>query len=51
MATLKEEHASMNYVKLLKKNTGLGNVSEIRTVMEDHEDWRERARRTCTSTG
>ena len=29
MATLKEEHASMNYVKFLKKNTGLGNVSEI----------------------
>jgi len=42
---------SMNYVKLLKKDTGLDNVSEIRTVMEDRDDWRERARRTCSSTG
>jgi len=36
---------------LLKKDTGLDNVSEIRTVMEDRDDWRERARRTCSSTG
>ena len=28
---------SMNYVKLLKKDTGLDNVSEIRTVMEDRD--------------
>ena len=41
----------MNYVKLLKKVTGLDNVSEIRTVMEDRDDWREMACRTCSSTG
>ena len=31
----------MNYVKLLKKakDTGLDNVSEIRTVMEDRDGW------------
>ena len=32
----------MNYVKLLKKDTGLDNVSEISTDMDDHDDWRER---------
>ena len=32
----------MNYVKLLKKDTGLDNVSKISTDMEDHDDWRER---------
>ena len=37
---------SMNYVKLLKNN-----VSEIRTVMEDRDGWRERTRRTSSSTG
>ena len=42
---------SMNYVKLLKKDTGLDNVSEIRTVMEDRDGWRERTRRTSSSTG
>ena len=42
----------MNYVeKLLKKDTGLNNVSEIRTVMEDRDGWRERTRRTSSSTG
>ena len=30
---------------------GLDNVSEIRTVMEGCDDWRERACRTCSSTG
>ena len=40
----------MKYVKLLKKVTGLDNVSEIRKVMEDRDDWRERARRTCSLT-
>ena len=39
----------MNYVKLLQKDTGLDNVSEIRTVMEDRDD--RIARRTCSSTG
>ena len=43
--------SSMNYVKLLKKDTGLDNVSEIRTVMEDRDGWRERTRRTSSSTG
>ena len=33
---------SKNYVKLLKKDTGLDNVSDIRTVMEDRDDWRKR---------
>ena len=44
MATLRAP--SMNYVKLLKKDTGLDNVSEIRSVMEDRYGWRERTRRT-----
>ena len=34
-----------------RRDTGLDNVSEIRTVMDDRDDWRERARRTCSSTG
>ena len=41
----------MNFAKLLKKDTGLDNVSEIRTVMEDRDDWRERACKSCSSTG
>ena len=36
----------MNYVKLLRKDTGLEEAAEIKTAMMDREGWRDRARRT-----
>ena len=36
----------MNYVKLLRRDTGLEEAAEIKTAMMDREGWRERARRT-----
>jgi len=36
----------MNYVKLLKKDTGLETAAEIKTAMMDRDDWRARTRRT-----
>ena len=36
----------MNYVKLLRKDTGLEEAAEIKTAMMDSEGWRYRARRT-----
>ena len=36
----------MNYVKLLRKDTGLEEAAEIKTAnMMDREGWRDRARR------
>ena len=35
---LPKRATSLNYVKLLKKDTGLDDLSEIRTVMEDRDD-------------
>ena len=40
----------MNYVKLLKKDTSLDNLSEIRTDIEDRDDWRGRVLGTSFST-
>lgn len=37
---------SMNFVKLLKRDTGLDSVAEIRAAMLDRDGWRDRARRT-----
>ena len=36
----------MNYVKLLRKDTGLEEAAEIKTAMMDREGWTDRARRT-----
>ena len=36
----------MNYVKLLRRDTGLEEAAEIKTAMMDREGWRDRARRT-----
>ena len=36
----------MNYVKLLRKDTGIEEAAEIKTAMMDREGWRDRARRT-----
>ena len=33
----------MNYVKLLRKDTGLEEAAEIKTAMMDREGWRDRA--------
>jgi len=42
----KQGAPSMNYVKLLKKDTGLETAAEIKTAMMDRDDWRARTRRT-----
>ena len=41
----------MNYVTLLKKDTGLDNTHEIETVMLCRETWSEVARCSRASTG
>ena len=39
----------MNYVKLMRQDTGLEEAAEIKTAMMDREGWRDRARRTSGS--
>ena len=37
---------AMNYLKLLRKDTGLEEAAEIKPAMMDREGWRDRALRT-----
>ena len=38
---------TMNFVKQLKRDTGLESVAEIKAAMLDRDGWRDRARRTA----